>query len=309
MKMCLIANDHAGSGCKAHAIEPFSTRKDCEVRLSSSHTNVSQLARRAVDDGFDRIIVAGGDGTLSQVVNGIAPDFAAVELAVLPLGTGNDFARSLGITADRLDEAITVATRGAAHDVDLIKIVNGTTIYCLNAATGGFGGKIARDVASDDKVRWGAFAYWMTAVSKLIALDEYRLSLQLDDTAIALNVYGIAIANGRFVGGGFPIAPSAVINDGLLEITAIPILPTMELMAAGLNFTLGRDPSDDRLETFQSRKVHVFAEPNLPFSIDGEPLAAVEATFELVPRALRVVVGPHPVAVADCEGRVGLSVA
>ena len=305
MKKCLIANSLAGTGRRADVLRQIAAQTKCQLLLSDTPTDVPLLAKQAIGEGFDRIVVGGGDGTLSQVVNGVAPNFSAVELAVLPMGTGNDFARSIGVLADSLETAVATAVGNHVERCDLVKVVNGTTSYCLNAASGGFGGKIAGDVHREDKARWGAFAYWMTAVSKLVALDEYHLTLELDEEQVDMDLYGLAIANGRFIGGGFPISPSARIDDGLLDVTTIPVLPTMELMAAGLNFTLGRHQRDDRLTTFRSRRVHVRADPNVPFSIDGEPLAAVEASFEVIPKAIRVVVGDRPIALELSDNSVG----
>ena len=288
MKTCLIANRQAGAVDRLGGLlERFAQRANCEI-LDPDGSGTDSVVRQAVVDGFQRIVVAGGDGTLSQAVNGMAPDFA-VELAVLPIGTGNDFARSAGIPHDNLAAAAEIALNGSAHPVDVVKIKNGDTPFFLNAASGGLGGKVASDVDRHDKARWGPFAYWMTAVSKLMELDEYRVSLELDDQTLQMDLYGLTIANGRYVGGGFAIAPTADISDGLLSITAVPVLPTMELLAAGLNFTLGRHEEANRVRTFKSRRAVVRAEPSIPFSIDGEPLTAVEATFEVVPSALRVV--------------------
>lgn len=291
MKICFIANRQAGAGERLGGfVDRLVARTNCSV-FDTGTKNAPAAAREAVDAEFDRIIVAGGDGTLSQVVNGIAPEFPSIDIAVLPFGTGNDFARSIGIPLDNLDAAVEIALGGSIERVDVVRIKNGVTSYCVNAASGGFGGKIASDVDRHDKARWGAFAYWMTAVSKLLELRQYRVSLQLDAESYEMDLYGLAIANGRYVGGGFPIAPNANISDGLLNVTAVPVLPTMELMAAGLNFTLGPHHDAHRVRTFRSRQVSVRAEPNIPFSIDGEPLTTVEATFEAVPRVLRIVTG------------------
>lgn len=293
MKTCLIVNHRAGPGDRlSDVVDRFAGRTDCRILDTTASRDLRAAVSVAREDGVDRIMVAGGDGTLSRVVNAMAPDFSSFELAILPCGTGNDFARSLGIPLDSLDAAAEIALTGSAQAVDVLKMQNGSESYCVNAASGGFGGKIASDVDRHDKARWGAFAYWMTAVSKLLDLCPYRVSLQLDDqTHRDLELYGLAIANGRYVGGGFPIAPTADVTDGFLDVTAVPVLPTMELMAVGLNFTLGRQHDSVQLRTFRSRRVSVRAEPDIPFSIDGEPLTTVEAAFEVVPHSLRVVTG------------------
>ena len=102
------------------------------------------------------------------------------------------------------------------------------------------------------------------------------------------------VTNGIYVGGGFAIAPSAKLDDGLLNITAIPVLPVLELLAEGLNFALSGTLYPSSLLTFQARRVHVQSTPNMPFSFDGEPSLHVDAVFEVLPQALRIVTGEHP---------------
>lgn len=309
MKCALIVNPNASAVTRyARFLDDFVQRINCDKLHSCRTQPIGALIREAARN-YDRIVIAGGDGTLSESVNALAPDFDAAELAILPLGTGNDFARSIGLEADNLDAAGSIAASDNVRRIDLIKITNGTTRYCINAASGGFGGKISGDIDRYDKARWGAFAYWMTAVTKLIDLREYDVSLQLDGLTLETNVYGISIVNGRYVGGGFPISPFAVVNDGLLDVTTVPVLPTMELMAAGLNFTLGRHHRDDRVRTYRARRVKILADPNMPFSIDGEPLQTVEATFEVIPQALRIVVGHRPIGLGFDQPLAGQNVA
>jgi len=288
---CLIHNAHAGSVAglgRGLVKEAESIGLPCfEVRRPGG---AAAVAREALEQGYDRIIVAGGDGTISQVVNGVAPRFDRVELAVVPLGTGNDLARTLGIPLDQPGDALELALRGASCEIDLIHVTGAGTEYCVNAASGGIGARVAADIDPHDKVRWGAFAYWLTAVTKLIELKEYHVRLELDDQTHEMPLYGVIVANGMYVGGGFPIAPAASVRDGCLDVTVIPVLPVLELLAAGLNFTFGRHYAD-RIQSFRTRRAHLVATPGMSFSIDGEPTRTIDMTFEVLPRTLRCVVG------------------
>ena len=295
MRICLIFNPSAGT---ADRIKDFllhlTSDARCELRATSRKTGARQITREAVDEGFQRIVVAGGDGTISQVLNGIAPDFDAVELAVLPFGTGNDLARALGLLPEQLGHACRLAFDETLETIDLMQIsAEDTTSYCINVANGGLGGQVAQDILPEDKQRWGPMAYWMTSVSRLMDLQTYHVDLWLDGQEWHLESLGVSVANGRFVGGGFPIAPHALLNDGLLNVTICPDLPMFELMAAGVNFTLGRDQREDRIQHFRAKKVRIRSEPNMPFSIDGEPSCRIDATFDVIPKALRVVVGAN----------------
>ena len=257
---------------------------------------LSQLLADARRDGYRRVIVAGGDGTLGRVVNAAIPHLADFDFALIPTGTGNDLARALGIHGVELEHAWEWAVSNTPVAIDLVKVTNGSTHYCVNAATAGFGGMVSTDVTSHDKQRWGAFAYWMTAFSRLAALEEYDIRLEFADDQIALATYGLAIANGRYVGGGFPAAPSAILNDGLLDVTTVPVLPTLELLAAGVDFTLGRHDQADGVNTYRARSARIHADPILPYSFDGEPTRAIDATFEVIPEAMNIVSGRNPEA-------------
>ena len=272
---------------------------------TSGPHDAAELGQRAVDEGIDRLIVAGGDGTIGQVINGLAPHFAACELAILPLGTGNDLARSLGLGPDRLEQAVDAALHGTAVPVDVIRFQRGeATAYAINAATGGFGGKVASDVQQHDKQRWGAFAYWLTAVTQLTQLQEFNVTLTIHGRRERHRTYGLEIGNGRFVGGGFPIAPHALLDDGKLDITVIPVLPTLELLAAGFNFALSPGHHDDRLVTYQAEHVEIDSQPDMLFSVDGEPVRAISAGFHVIPQAVRVVAGPDA-ALGSATQRTG----
>lgn len=305
MRICLIFNPKAGTAERIKDVLPHvagGTR--CELRPTSRDLMAGQIARQAVDEGFDRIVVAGGDGTVSDAVNGIAPDFDAIELAVLPFGTGNDLARSLGLPAEELSRACERAFDEHVRPIDVIRITTGdTTSWCVNVANGGLGGRVAVDVRSEDKQRWGPVAYWMTSVSRLTSLPHFQVEMRLDSETVSMEVTGVAVANGRYIGGGFPIAPRAILNDGLLDVTVCPVLPTMELMAAGINFMLGGEHPDERIQQYQAERLEFHSEPDMPFSVDGETCSRMDATFEVLPAALRVVVGEAAPCLISRSGR------
>lgn len=298
MKTCTIVNDSSGASSQIRSrLVSLARGSGSEVLPVEQNRSPRELILKANRAGCQRLIVAGGDGTVSRLLNALGPEMSELELAVIPAGTGNDLARSLGIPLDSVDDAWRIAVEGQSVPIDVVRAASGQTSYFINAATGGFGGKVAVDIAAEDKRRWGAFAYWMTAVSNIVDLQEYAVEIELDDQQLKLATYGLGIANGRYVGGGFPIAPSAFLNDGLLHLTTVPVLPMVELMAAGLNFMLLRNEGENRVKTYQSSRVRIHSEPDLPFSIDGEPTRTMDAEFEVLPAATQVVAGHRAVAI------------
>ncbi|HRX82285.1 MAG TPA: diacylglycerol kinase family lipid kinase [Pirellulaceae bacterium] len=302
MKTCLIANTRSGSWDRW---EPELTRlaasTDTPILRESKGRTLSQLLDQARQSGCQRIIVAGGDGSLSRVVNQAINYLDEIELALIPTGTGNDLARSIGVHDTPVENAWNWAVTRPTSAIDLLKVTNGGTTYIVNAATAGFGGIATTDVASEDKQRWGAIAYWMTAFFKMASLPEYKLRLELDSEEVELSTYGLAITNGRFVGGGFPVTPTSVVNDGLLDVAVVGVLPMIDLIAVGVEFALGQYDQPDRVTTFRSSRVKVKADPPLPFSLDGEPAKSIEATFTVLPNALKIVHAPEPPAISVSE--------
>lgn len=297
MKTCTLLNNDSGiAGRIQSRLEVLARDHGSQLRVLQRGQPLEDVVRDIQRRGCDRLIAAGGDGTVCRLLNAAGPNLLDVELAIIPAGTGNDLARSLGIPVGAVDDAWRIAVEGSGEPMDIGRVRCRTTSYFANAATGGFGGKVAVDVAPEDKRRWGPFAYWMTAVSEFTDRREYRINVELDAQTLTLTAYGMGVANGRYVGGGFPMAPTALLNDGLLHVTTIPVLPTMELLAAGLNFALRRDEGTEGVRTYSSSRIRIHAEPELPFSVDGEPTRTIDATFEAVPAAVRVVRGPHPPA-------------
>lgn len=308
MRIRLIHNPHVVSASQLRELLPEGVADhEYEIQATVSAADVRQRAREAIDRGFDRLVIAGGDGSAGTAINGIAPDFSAIELAVLPFGTGNDLARSLGLNPELPGLACSYAFGTQVEAIDLVRLSGTATSYCVNVANGGFGGRVAADVRVSDKQRWGALAYWITSFIDLVELQTFEIELALDDNpTLIIPTLGVAIANGRFVGGGFPIAPQAVLNDGLLDIIVVPVLAPFDLMTAGLSFSLGFDQLDDGVRTYRAQRVRLGSVPRMPFSVDGESSDCSEMIFEIVPRALRVVIGDFPAAlnISNPEGSI-----
>jgi diacylglycerol kinase family enzyme len=103
-------------------------------------------------------------------------------------------------------------------------------------------------------------------------------------------VFGIAVTSGRYVGGGFPVSSEAWINDGLLDVTVVPVMPLGDAFAAGMEFTFGRDGDSNRIETHRVASVHIYSQPPLPYSLDGEGEQSLATRFEVIPDAIRFAV-------------------
>ena len=154
------------------------------------------------------------DGTINAVVNGLAVDFSRARLGVIPLGTGNDFARSIHVPID-LNAALEVLATGAEQVVDIVQVTSDRVRYFVNVAAGGFSGLVDEQLTEELKRTWGPLAFLRSAAAALPDLAQYRTSLVFDDEGLfEIQAFNVIVANARFAGGGIPIAPAAAINDG-----------------------------------------------------------------------------------------------
>lgn len=255
--------------------------------------DVGALARELVDEGARRLVVGGGDGTLNRAVNGVGEVLDRVELAVLPLGTGNDLARSLDVPLD-LEAAAALARHGTARPMDLAWLTGREERYLLNAAVGGIGGAINRELTPERKRRWGGLAYRIQAVAQLRRLREYRVSLELaDGETFEDEAYCVVAANGRRVGGGIPVAPRGMLDDGRLDLFVFPATGALATGRMLLSALRGNHGSDPDVWSRQAPAVSVSATPAMWFDVDGELVGSEPVHFEVLPRALRAVAGPE----------------
>lgn len=259
----------------------------------------------ACPSDVDLILVVGGDGTLHDVVNGLWEGQAGEinpRLAIIPLGTGNDFARTLCIPMEP-ERALELATRGARRKMDLIHIAyEGETQVAVNLCVGGFAGSLKEHLTPTLKRTWGPLAYLLGAARSLPDLSDYSVYLSWDDGPLEpLDVFNIVVANGRTAAGGTPAAPTADPEDGLLDVIVVREGSPAELASLAARFVNGDYLDHDLILHRRTRSLHVEAHPGMWFSADGELLTNAPITFTVLPKALEMVVGPRYGLVDNCS--------
>ena len=294
MRVFVVFNPKAGSARAAAALrERLAARPGTTVFEPTSAEETRRAAARARDEGYDCVVAAGGDGTIHAVVNGLAPDFGASRLAVLPLGTGNDLRRTLAIPDDPL-QALDLLDGGDVRLIDVFRVdAPKQTFYGVNTASGGFSGQVIEAMTDEVKAAWGPLAYLRGAAAALPDLTDYRTTLRLDDgppeSVEALNVI---VANGRFAAHGWNVASSADVEDGLLDVIVVKYAPLLDLTAVAAQLLTGDYLDSAGVTHRQAARVRIESKPPLWFSIDGELTGEEPVTFTVVPRVLPVVVGP-----------------
>jgi diacylglycerol kinase (ATP) len=272
------------------------------MRVSPTPDSVGPLALEAVAEGFERIVAAGGDGTVSVLASALLESNPGVECGMLPIGTGNDLAQSLGVPT-RLDRAAALLSGGEATPIDAIhasadgasapecadrqsEVGKVRELHAWNAVVGGFGGRISDRLSPGMKSLWRGFAYLRAAVAEFGELRPRRVRLDIDGRVTEQELLMLVIANGRYAGGGIPFVPGARVDDGWLDVVAIRTVPIGRLAVLVPRVLAGRHMTDSSVEHTRARTVGVEAEPGFWFNVDGETWVDGSATFDLRPRAL-----------------------
>jgi diacylglycerol kinase (ATP) len=290
---CVILNPAAGSVENTEALRERLERlgSSCKIEVTIQPGDAQKFAHRAVLAGCSLIISAGGDGTLNEVVNGIANQPFQGRVGIVPLGTGNDFARSIGLPA-KVDECLDIIECDKAKAIDIVRVTSDQVRYFVNVSAGGFSGLVDEKLTPEIKKTWGPLAYLRGAAAALPELRAYKTTIVLDDAeTMAVNLYNVIIANGRYVAGGIPVAPEAIINDAAVDVFLIPEASTADLAILAAQILLGKHVGNEAIVYRRAAKVAVNSKPGMWFNVDGELVGNEPALFEVMPGAMQFIVG------------------
>ena len=289
----MIVNPNSGSHEQWAALEAACAREQFTYWKTTAEGEGTDLAHRALDAGCERVVAGGGDGTVREVALALLEREAEAALGIIPLGTGNDLARTLGYPLDPRD-ALAVILMDDVRAIDAVRVESdGDTTFAVNAAAGGFSGQVDEQLTPELKRTWGPLAYLMGAAAALPDLTGYETRLALDDRMEEeVEVYNLIVANGRTVGGGKRVAPEADPSDGLLDVVLVHVAPLLNIAEISARLLAGNYLESPYVELRRARRLRVAARPGMWFNVDGELLTKEPITFEVMPQALRVLVGP-----------------
>jgi diacylglycerol kinase (ATP) len=241
-------------------------------------------ARCAVEGGAARLVVVGGDGMVHLALQAVAGSDAV--LGVVPVGTGNDFARGLGVDAKGAVEDATVRALDPPRLIDAIRTERG---WVASVATAGFSGDVN---ARANSLRWpkGSSRYTIATLMAIPRLRSRRLSLIVDDAAHELDTALLAVANTAWFGGGMQICPDARPDDGQLDVTVVRDIGRISLLRYFPRVFSGAHLSHPATSTYRGRQVTIRADEELDVWGDGEPLGPAPITFTAEPKALRLAI-------------------
>lgn len=248
-------------------------------------------AQRYVDEarqlGVETVIAGGGDGTINEVSTALIQSQGdnIPALGILPLGTANDFATSVGIPDD-LDKALKLAIAANATAIDMVQ-VNDKTCF-INMATGGFGTRITTETPEKLKAALGGVSYFIHGLMRMDTLKPDVCDIRGEDFHWQGKALVIGIGNGRQAGGGQQLCPTALINDGLLQLRIF----TGEELLPGLLSALTQSENNPNIIEGASSWFDIRAPHEITFNLDGEPLNGQEFHIEILPEALRCRLPP-----------------
>ena len=306
MKSRLIINPVSGTDSAPDHLQTINTalraafgEMDIVMTVGANDaTEAAETAARAGD--YDRLFVAGGDGTLNEVVNGVARvpgAFERITFGLVPLGTGNDFASALGLP-EEIEAAVEILLAGRTVLADVGDLNNRRFV---NVSAGGFIAEVSDAVNPQLKTIAGKLAYLVGGAQVLFDYEPTRASVRLlgdDGRAVEheLDVQMFAVCNSRMVGGGRLIAPHALIDDGLLDVCLVAAMPTLEFIGLLTSVSSGEHLADERVSYFRARELELrFARP-IKVNTDGEVLETDHCRYTLEPRAARFLAGDAPFA-------------
>lgn len=270
-----------------------------EFREVTDPSRLADLAAGAAAEGFEVVAAAGGDGTVGAVAAGLHRAATGAALAIVPIGTGNDLARQLGIPlepAAALALARAAVEGGRRRALDLIACEApqrpGERLFATNAVVGGLAGRIGDRIGPEERRRWGRLAYLRAGLPELVRYTPQPVRLDVDGRRYEAEALLVVVAGGRCAGGGIPFTPTADLFDGWLDVALIRRVPAWRLPGLLLRVLRGRHLETRGVVAARGRRVGLEAGGGFWMNVDGETWVAGCARFTVEPAAVDVLLPP-----------------
>jgi YegS/Rv2252/BmrU family lipid kinase len=252
------------------------------ICATSRSGEAEDLARKAAEEGFEKVVAAGGDGTIHEIVNGLAGTSAA--LGLLPMGTMNVFATELGLPIHNLERCWNIIEVGKTRLVDLPS-ANGK--YFAQLAGVGLDAQVVKETSLALKRSFGPLSYLIQA-AQIAARVPPRLFIESENASIDEGSF-VLVGNGRLYGGPFPFFKNARLDDGLLDVVAFKRLGYLEIIKYLQDVIFSSEIRTPEVEYFQTRQLRVSSEQDVPVELDGELVGTCPVEFSVQKQSLRVL--------------------
>jgi diacylglycerol kinase (ATP) len=289
--MRIIANPKAGHGRGRRAVARLRSvldarRIDYHLLLTEGPGHAVELARAAVASQPSRLTVVGGDGTLSEVINGVLG--TGVEIAIIPAGTGNDVARTMKLPYNDLLDSVDIALSGRSRAID----IGAERERCF---VSGFGVGFPSLVAEQSRrVKWlgGSAAFAIAVFTALHRMRPIRIRLILDGEGEDLTCTSVLVQNTPYTGGGLLIAPDAVVDDGWLDVVVIGPIRKLDLLVNFARVYEGSHRHHPAFSVYRARRVQIETDELLPKMFDGDVFGSAPVDIEVRCGAVHIVAEP-----------------
>lgn len=268
-----------------HLLQQASRQTGCTWQIvpTTRPGEAISLARQAALQGTPIVVAAGGDGTCGEVVNGLMGTDS--QLGILPLGTGNDFARCAGIS-ENLAVAVETLVTGKARPIDVGWVAGR---WFINVAGCGFDAAVAQRVNRGYPILHGTGAYVAAVYQTLLTFKPVQMHITVDDEEIDVRAMLCSVANSQSYGGGMRIAPLAQIDDGLLDVCIVKAVSKIEFIRTFPSVFRGTHITHSSFWMLKAKRVKVISQPPVPLLIDGDVEGSTPTEFRVVTKGIRVI--------------------
>jgi len=298
LKLLIIFNPNAAYGRSVKKLA------DIEARFAGSGINAAfmptthpghatELVVNTELSGFDGLVAAGGDGTVFEVLNGLYthPRSARIPLGLLPIGTGNAFARELELQPGAWSDAIDILERGNTRQVDVAFVKSrDKSFYFMNIVSMGF--SVDASLTALKLKLLGKSAYTLATLWQVLKLKSYPLKMEIDGKVVKSDNVFITISNSRYTGTHFLIAPEAQIDDGLLDVTILRNLKRSRLLRLFPTIYSGRHVEYEEVSTHKATCINICSPDAMLLGPDGEFCGHSPAEIRCLPRDLTIFSNP-----------------
>ncbi|MEZ4601479.1 MAG: diacylglycerol kinase family lipid kinase [Syntrophotaleaceae bacterium] len=288
----VVCNLSAGSG-KHELLMQAVTRRGFQLAETDHAGHGTELACQAASEGRSLILAAGGDGTIHEVASGILKSGNSATLGILPLGTGNDLCRSLGIDND-IDAALQVIDAGREVDIDVGRLRTGGEEHLFfNVSACGFGGEVDKNLEEDEKKSWKTLSYLKSGLAALTKIEAFQVEVQNDEDKISALALNVVLGNGRYAAAGIPVAPRALLTDGKLDLVLYLGEGLGDQILNSRLILKGEQDRSDTVLTLRSETFDLKFSRPLAINYDGElhDRDVEDIRYSIHSRRLRVIVG------------------
>ena len=274
-----------------------------DAELTSKPLEATEITQNALKDGYERIIAVGGDGTVNEVINGFFENDKPINpeavLSFIMTGTGGDFRKTAGISKS-ITHAISQLAEGTVKKIDIGKLTyttmdgNKKSTYFDNVASLGMSGAVNQIVNHSAISRMtkkisGTVAFFISTLCAVFSYKNKQVQIEIDGKVYDnLTVKLVAIANGKYFGGGMKIAPFAILDDGLFDIIFIENIGKLKMLLLSRDIYDGTQLGKEKVFSFRGKKIVATSDEEVLVEADGELLGKLPAVFEIMPHAINL---------------------